>query len=83
MNKISFIYTLSTLSIVIINKKNISLKSKFKLTISKFYRTNTYNLVLDIIFQQTNELRGNEKRESSDFSEKSLWVALRGIEPLF
>ena len=38
------------------------------------YRTNSYNKVLDIIYQQTNELRGQKKRDSSDFSEKSLQV---------
>ena len=47
----------------------------------KYYRTNTYNLVLDIIFQQTNELRGNKKRDSSDFSEKSHLVNSAGVEP--
>ena len=40
------------------------------------YRTNSYNKVLDIIYQQTNELRGQKKRDSSDFSEKSLQVPL-------
>ena len=42
----------------------------------KSYRTNSYNKVLDIIYQQTNELRGQKKRDSSDFSEKSLEVPL-------
>ena len=38
------------------------------------YRTNSYNKVLDVIYLQTNELRGQKKRDSSDFSEKSLEV---------
>ena len=38
------------------------------------YRTNSYNKVLDLIYLQTNELRGQKKRDSSDFSEKSLEV---------
>ena len=45
------------------------------------YRTNSYNKVLDIIYQQTNELRGQKKRDSSDFSEKSLQVPPQGLEP--
>ena len=47
----------------------------------KSYRTNSYNKVLDIIYQQTNELRGQKKRDSSDFSEKSLQVPPQGLEP--
>jgi hypothetical protein len=42
----------------------------------KLYRTNSYNKVLDLIYLQTNELRGQKKRDSSDFSEKSLQVPL-------
>ena len=38
------------------------------------YRTNSYNKVLDVIYLQTNELRGQKRRDSSDFSEKSLQV---------
>ena len=45
------------------------------------YRTNTYNKVLDVIYLQTNELRGQKKRDSSDFSEKSLEVPPQGLEP--
>ena len=48
----------------------------------KSYRTNSYNKVLDIIYQQTNELRGQNKRDSSDFSEKSPLVPLRGSTAL-
>ena len=29
------------------------------------YRTNSYNKVLDLIYQQTNELRGDEKEKLS------------------
>ena len=42
----------------------------------KSYRTNSYNKVLDVIYQQTNELRGQKKRDSSDFPDKSLQVPL-------
>ncbi len=31
------------------------------------YRTNSYNKVLDLIFQQTNELRGIKKKKEKDF----------------
>ena len=47
----------------------------------KSYRTNSYNKVLDIIYQQTNELRGQKKEDSSDFSEKSPLVPPQGLEP--
>ena len=47
----------------------------------KSYRTNSYNKVLDLIYLQTNELRGQKKRDSSDFSEKSLQVPPQGLEP--
>ena len=30
------------------------------------YRTNSYNKVLDLIFQQTNELRGNKKKKEKE-----------------
>ena len=36
------------------------------------YRTNTYNKVLDLIYLQTNELRGQKKRDFSGKSEESL-----------
>ena len=45
------------------------------------YRTNSYNKVLDVIYLQTNELRGQKRRDSSDFSEKSLQVPPQGLEP--
>ena len=45
------------------------------------YRTNSYYKVLDLIYLQTNELRGQKKRDSSDFSEKSLEVPPQGLEP--
>ena len=37
----------------------------------KNYRTNSYNKMLDIIFQETNTLRGNKKLESSSNEEDS------------
>ena len=45
----------------------------------KSYRTNSYNKVLDLIYLQTNELRGQKKRDSSDFPEKSLQVPPQGV----
>lgn len=33
----------------------------------KTYRTNSYNKVLDLIYQQTNELRGVEKKSGESF----------------
>ena len=44
------------------------------------YRTNSYNKVLDLIYLQTNELRGQNKRDSSDFPEKSLQVPPQGLD---
>ena len=44
------------------------------------YRTNSYNKVLDVIYLQTNELRGQKRRDSSDFSEKSLQVPPQGLD---
>ena len=32
------------------------------------YRTNSYNKVLDLIYQQTNELRGDKKEKGERFS---------------
>lgn len=34
----------------------------------KTYRTNSYNKVLDLIYQQTNELRGVEKKNGESIS---------------
>ena len=34
----------------------------------KTYRTNSYNKVLDLIYQQTNELRGVVKKSGESFS---------------
>lgn len=47
----------------------------------KNYRTNSYNKMLDIIFQETNTLRGNKKLESSSNEEDSNSVPPLGIEP--
>ena len=45
------------------------------------YRTNSYNKVLDLIFQQTNELRGDKKEKGERFSSFSHSVPRAGIEP--
>ena len=58
--------------------RNASVGVKIKLISSMFpekiefdgktYRTNSYNKVLDLIYQQTNELRGVEKKNGESFS---------------
>ena len=45
------------------------------------YRTNSYNKVLDLIFQQTNELRGDKKEKGERNSSFSNSVPRPGIEP--
>ena len=45
------------------------------------YRTNSYNKVLDLIFQQTNELRGDKKEKGERFSSFSNSVPRPGVEP--
>ena len=45
------------------------------------YRTNSYNKVLDLIFQQTNELRGDKKEKGERNSSFSNSVPRAGIEP--
>ena len=47
----------------------------------KTYRTNSYNKVLDLIYQQTNELRGVEKKNGESFSTFSASVPRPGVEP--
>ncbi len=47
----------------------------------KKYRTNSYNKVLDLIFQQTNELRGKKKEKGERFSSFSASVPRPGVEP--
>ena len=47
----------------------------------KTYRTNSYNKVLDLIYQQTNELRGVEKESGESFSTISASVPRPGVEP--
>ena len=47
----------------------------------KTYRTNSYNKVLDLIYQQTNELRGVEKKSGESFSTFSASVPRPGVEP--
>ena len=47
----------------------------------KKYRTNEYNKVLDLIYQQTNELRVGKKENGESFSTFSVSVPRPGIEP--
>ena len=47
----------------------------------KTYRTNSYNKILDLIYQQTNELRGVEKKNGESFSTFSASVPRPGVEP--
>lgn len=46
----------------------------------KTYRTNSYNKVLDLIFQQTNELRGKEKEKGERLSSFSASVPRPAFE---
>ena len=46
----------------------------------KTYRTNSYNKVLDLIYQQTNELRGVEKKSGESFSTFSASVPRPAFE---
>ena len=48
----------------------------------KTYRTNSYNKVLDLIYQQTNELRGVEKKNGESFSTFSASVPRPAFEIL-
>ena len=69
--------------------RNASVGVKIKLISSMFpekiefdgktYRTNSYNKVLDLIYQQTNELRGVEKKSGESFSTFSASVPRPGI----
>ena len=47
----------------------------------KNYRTKSYNKVLDLIYQQTNKLRGEENKNGESFSTFSVSVPRPGIEP--
>ena len=47
----------------------------------KNYRTNNYNRVLDLIFQETNMLQGNKKGESEDSPTSQATVPRAGVEP--
>lgn len=68
--------------------RNASVGVKIKLISSMFpekiefdgktYRTNSYNKVLDLIYQQTNELRGVEKKSGESFSTFSASVPRAG-----
>ena len=46
----------------------------------KTYRTNSYNKVLDLIYQQTNDLRGVEKKSGESFSTFSASVPRPAFE---
>ena len=84
-------YSISLISNMDRYMKEASVEVKIKLIGSMFsekiefdgknYRTKNYNKVLDLIYQQTNELRGNNKKklEENDFSSNS--VPRPGIEP--
>lgn len=70
--------------------RNASVGVKVKLISSMFpekiefdgktYRTNSYNKVLDLIYQQTNELRGVEKKSGESFSTFSASVPRPAFE---
>ena len=47
----------------------------------KSYRTNSYNKVLDLIYQQTNELRGQKKKTLQIFLKSLFKYPLRGSNP--
>ena len=47
----------------------------------KSYRTESYNLVLDLIYKQTNALRGDKNKNGESFSTFSALVPGAGIEP--
>ena len=47
----------------------------------KNYRTRSYNRMLDVIYQETNRLQGQENKKSSDFSEDFNWVPGAGTIP--
>ena len=47
----------------------------------KYYRTNSYNSVLDLIYQQTNELRGGKNKNGESFNTFSASVPRAGVEP--
>ena len=47
----------------------------------KSYRTNSYNSVLDLIYKQTNELRGFKNGNGGNFNNSSASVPRAGVEP--
>ena len=47
----------------------------------KNYRTNSYNRMLDVIYQETNKLQGQKNKKSSEKSEDFSWVPGAGVEP--
>ena len=46
------------------------------------YRTNSYNSVLDLIYQETSKLRGDKNKNGDSFSTFSASVPPTGIEPI-
>ena len=49
----------------------------------KSYRTNSYNSVLDLIYKQTNELRGLKEKSGDSFNTFSASVPGAGVASLF
>lgn len=49
----------------------------------KNYRTNSYNKILDIVYQETRQLQGYKKSEPLENSRNSDLVPPTGIEPVF
>ena len=45
------------------------------------YRTNSYNSVLDLIYQETNKLQGDKNKNGDSFSTFSASVPRAGVEP--
>ena len=83
-------------SISLINNMNIYMRDgkvevKCKLLSSMFpekitydgksYRTNSYNSLLDLIYKQTNELRGIKNKNGGNFNNSSASVPGAGVEP--
>lgn len=84
-------YTMSLINNIDSYMRDAPVTTKCKLISSMFpekiefdgktYRTNSYNKVLDLIYKQTNELRGVEKKNGESFSTFSASVPRAGIEP--
>ena len=84
-------YTMSLINNIDSYMRDAPVTTKCKLISSMFpekiefdgktYRTNSYNKVLDLIYQQTKELRGLEKKNGESFLTFSASVPRAGIEP--